>query len=548
MQKIIYPYIRFSSEKQSGGHSHKRQTGSIEDYAKINSYEVNDTLNLRDLGISAYKGKNAKIGALGMFIKMVEDGSIPTDGSSYLCIEQFDRLSRQTVDEAYSLFRKILLLNVNIITLMDKKVYTKKSLNDMVSIISSLLLMEQANIESRNKGKRVAAVFKTRLEQLRNGEKVQFGYMLPGWIDNLGTKTATNFVINDKVKTVKMIIDMYLKGETMGHIARILNEKQIPQFARKKTKNKSSWNSGKISHLLTNQCLLGQLRIKKTNEIIENYYPAVLSKDDWDDIQSSKKINAKIKVAGRRSINIFQGRLFCADCGNKYYFETDDKLGKNGKKYIYHMLKCSGRRFHSCDSKSIRFDDLTDNNFFFFEKILDKQKVEYYNKIKSEIKLSEESISKLNDQIKEIDELLDNDEIGFKAHAISTSKIIDKIEVVETKIALNKQHILFTRHTNKVDNFDKNDPISVAKAKKFIKDNYAGIIISSKHATIISLMKSGEFFIKPIPRRGDDNIPESYFQLDKIKQNLQKQSRKGMMDGKFTELLTAFNFYDTVID
>ena len=538
----------FSSEKQSGGNSHKRQIESIEDYAKINSYEVNDSLNLRDLGISAYKGKNAEIGALGMFIKMVEDGSIPTDGSSYLCIEQFDRLSRQTVDEAYSLFRKILLLNVNIITLMDKKVYTKKSLNDMVSIISSLLLMEQANIESRNKGRRVAAVFKTRLEQLRNDEKVQFGYMLPGWIDNLGTKSETNFVINDKVKIVKMIIDMYLKGETMGHIARILNEKQIPQYARKKTKNKSAWNSGKISHLLTNQCLLGQLRIKKTNEIIENYYPAVLSKDDWDDIQSSKKINAKTKVAGRRSINIFQGRLFCADCGNKYYFETDDKLGKNGKKYIYHMLKCSGRRFHSCDSKSIRFDDLTANNFFFFEKILDEQKIEYYNKIKAEIKLSEENISKLNDQTKEIDELLDNDEIGFKAHAISTSKIIDKIEVIETKIALNKQHILFTRHTNMVDSFDKNDPISVAKAKKFIKDNYAGIIISSKHATIISLMKSGEFFIKPIPRRGDDNIPEGYFQLDKIKQNLQKQSRKGMMDGKFTELLTAFNFYDTVID
>lgn len=547
MQKIIYPYVRFSSEKQSGGNSHQRQVESIENFAKINGYEVNDTLNLRDLGISAYKGKNAKEGALGVFIKMVENGSIPVDGSSYLCIEQFDRLSRQTVDQAYSIFRKILLLNVNIITLMDKKVYTKKSLNNMVSIISSLLIMEQAHIESDKKSRWVSAVFQTRLEQLRNGEKVQFGYMLPGWIDNLGTKTATNFVFNDKVKTVKMIIDMYLKGETMGHIARILNEKQIPQFARKKSKNKSSWNSGKISHLLTNQCLIGQLKIKKTNEIIENYYPSVLSQDEWDHIQSTKTINAKTKVAGRRSINIFQGRLFCADCGNKYYFETDEKVSKYGKKYIYHMLKCSGRRFHSCNSKSIKFDDLTDNNFFFFEKIFENKKAEYYDKIVLEIKAAEKNILQLNEQLKEIDQLLESGEINFKAHAISTSKIINKTEVVEKKIALNKQHILFTRQTNMIDGFDKNDPVSVAKAKQFIKDNYAGIIISSEHATVISLMKSGEFFIKPIPKRGEYNIIKGNIQLESIKKNIQAQDKKGLLDGKFSELLTAFNFYDTVI-
>ena len=147
MQRIIYPYVRFSSEKQSAGHSHERQIEKIKEYASVNGYEVNDTLNLRDLGVSAFKGKNAEKGALAAFLKMIEDGTIPTDGTSYLCIEQFDRLSRQTVDEAYSLFRKILISNVNIITLMDEKVYTKKSLNEMVSIISSLLLMEQANVE-----------------------------------------------------------------------------------------------------------------------------------------------------------------------------------------------------------------------------------------------------------------------------------------------------------------------------------------------------------------------------------------------------------------
>ncbi|MGM5884292.1 recombinase family protein [Vibrio parahaemolyticus] len=545
MQRIIYPYVRFSSEKQSAGHSHERQIEKINEYASVNGYEVNDTLNLRDLGVSAFKGKNAEKGALAAFLKMIEDGTIPTDGTSYLCIEQFDRLSRQTVDESYALFRKILISNVNIITLMDDKVYTKKSLNEMVSIISSLLLMEQANVESEKKSERVSAVFKSKLEKLRNGEKIQFAYMLPGWIDNIGTKENPNFIINDQVKTVRMIIDMYLGGETMGHIARILNEKQIPQFARKKTKNAiSSWNSGKISHLLVNRCLIGELKITKTKEIIKDYYPSVISKDEWDIIQSTKRTNATTKIAGRRSINIFQGRLFCADCGNKYYFETDDKTGKHGKKYIYHMLKCSGRRFHSCDSKSIKYDDLTGNNLFFFEKVLDQKTEDYYNKIKLEISQFENQIEELKKEQNELDLLLNNKSINFTAHAIANSKILDQIDILEKDIALNKQHIAFTMNTNMVDKFDKNDPVSVAKAKKFIKDNYAGILISSKYGTIISLMKSGQFIINPIPNRFDDSIPKASLQLFEIKEQIQSQDKKGLLDGKLKELLDAFNFLD----
>jgi len=545
MQKVIYPYVRFSSEAQSTGHSHERQVERIKEYASVNGYEVNDTLNLRDLGVSAFKGKNAEKGALSAFLQMIEDGTIPTDGTSYLCIEQFDRLSRQTVDEAYSLFRKILISNVNIITLMDEKIYTKKSLNDMVSIISSLLLMEQANVESDKKSKRVSAAFKSKLDKLRNGEKVQFSYMLPGWIDNIGTKQNPNFIVNNHVKTIRMIIDMYLSGETMGYIAKTLNEKKTPQFARKKTKNLiNSWNSGKISHLLVNRCLIGELRIKKTGEIIKDYYPSVVSKDEWDIIQSKKRTNATIKAAGRKTINIFQGRIFCADCGNKYYFETDKKVSKSGKEYIYHMLKCSGRRFHSCNSKSIKYDDLTNKNLFFFEKTQEKKPKEYYEKLKSEINNYGKQIDELKRERAELNSLLDNEEINFKAHAFADSKILDKIESLERDIALNKQNITFTMTDNMVDKFDKNDPVSVAKAKKFIKENYAGILISSKHETIISLMKSGQFSINPIPNRYNDSIPKASLQLFEIKKQIQEQDKNGLLDGKLKEVLYAFNYLD----
>ena len=125
----------------------------------------------------------------------------------------------------------------------------------------------------------------------------------------------------NSTSNVTLICSCGRPGETMGHIARILNEKKIPQIARKKTKNRTnSWNSAKISHLLTNQTLIGKLHIRTTGDVIEDYYPSVITKDDWDLIQAKKKTRNITKSAGRRSINIFQGKMFCADCGNKYYF------------------------------------------------------------------------------------------------------------------------------------------------------------------------------------------------------------------------------------
>lgn len=147
-RKVLYPYIRFSKDEQKHGTSYERQMDKIEKYAAENDFVIDDTLNLKDLGLSAFKGKHKDKGALGGFIKAIEKKSIPVDGSSYLCIEQFDRLSREDVDTAYQLFRSILKANVNIITLMDKRIYTKESLNDMMSIIYSIMLMSQANVES----------------------------------------------------------------------------------------------------------------------------------------------------------------------------------------------------------------------------------------------------------------------------------------------------------------------------------------------------------------------------------------------------------------
>ncbi|EPO0042675.1 recombinase family protein [Vibrio harveyi] len=554
MSKIIYPYIRFSSDKQSAGSSFQRQMERITDYANENGYIVNNKLKLQDLGLSAYTAKHIEKGALGAFLDGIKQGLIEKDGSAYLCIEQLDRLSRENVDDAYQVFRKILKANVNIITLMDNKIYTKDSLTDLMSIMYSLMLMAQANQESAKKSDRVLRAFENKLDKLNEGKQIQYVGILPGWIDNKGTKQETNFVINQRAKTVQRTFQLYINGNTMGEIARIFNNEKVPQVAKKRHKNyTNSWSSAKINHLLKNRCVLGELFIRKTGEVFKNYYPAIVSIDDWDIVQSMTSSKKTTKSSGRKSINIFTGKIFCSCCGQKYYFETDDKMTKTGKK-LYHMLKCSGRRVSMCKSSSIKYDDLIDSTPNLFGMIT-KKKQDNSKKI-NDIKLKIGEITKDTRELKQksstLEKLNDENNLDFTIYLKESSKIQKQIRTNEARIASFKLNISRLSSNNKLDYFDKNNPDSVAKAKKFINDNFAAFIISSDSRFCVALYNDGQIFQFTIKNRKIEkktnqvkgiNSFESLNEFNKLKEQILDTFKKGTMDGRFMEILQATNYW-----
>ena len=80
-----YSYIRFSTPQQAKGDSHARQTDKAARYAADHGLALDTALNLTDLGVSAYRGKNAKTGSLSVFLKAVEDGAVPR--GSFLLVE-----------------------------------------------------------------------------------------------------------------------------------------------------------------------------------------------------------------------------------------------------------------------------------------------------------------------------------------------------------------------------------------------------------------------------------------------------------------------------
>src|SRR5690348_11123783 len=110
-----YSYIRFSSAPQGRGDSLRRQTELSERYAAKHSLVLDQSLHLRDLGVSAYDGSNVARGALGGFLRAIRQGRIAK--GSYLLVESLDRLSRAQVMQALSVFTEIINAGVVLVTL-----------------------------------------------------------------------------------------------------------------------------------------------------------------------------------------------------------------------------------------------------------------------------------------------------------------------------------------------------------------------------------------------------------------------------------------------
>lgn len=550
MEKIIYPYVRFSSEQQSGGSSYKRQMGDILKYAKENGYTVNNSLELKDLGLSAYKAKHIEKGSLGDFLDALDTGVIESDGSAYLCIEQIDRLSRQSIDNAYQVFRRILKANVNVITLMDKKIYTKASLNDLMSIMYSSMLMAQANEESAKKAERILKSFDHKIDKLNNGETIQYVGIFPGWIDNKGTKQKTNFVVNEKAKIVKRVFKMYIAGTSMGDIARIFNEELVEQVAKRRHKNfTNSWSSAKINHLLKNRCVLGELRIAKTGDIYENYYPSIISVDDWDVVQSMTATKKTKKASGRKSINIFTGKMFCAGCGQKYYFETDDKITKKGRT-LYYMLKCQGRRVLGCKSKSIKYDDFIAStpNMFGMITQTKKDNSNEINQIKEKISEISTETKKIEKDIITLETMNESGDLDYMTYLKESSKQRKKINVNDARIADFKANIARLSSDNKLEFFDKTDPVSVVKAKRFVNENFAAFVVSSDSKACTALYSNGmviHFTLNNSKLEKKEKIKpvDGFGEFYELKEEILNAYKSGRMDGKFIEILKATNYW-----
>ena len=100
-----YSYIRFSTPEQAVGHSLERQMEAARSFATRRGLELDEALTFRDLGVPAFRGRNAKRGALADFLTAVREGRVAK--GAYLLVESLDRVSRQNAWDAADTMRAI---------------------------------------------------------------------------------------------------------------------------------------------------------------------------------------------------------------------------------------------------------------------------------------------------------------------------------------------------------------------------------------------------------------------------------------------------------
>lgn len=305
MPRKAYSYVRFSSGKQELGDSVRRQVAKRDEWLERKGVELDTTLDLSDLGVSAWKGDNVSTGALSVFLDLCKRGTIAK--GSYLVVEHLDRLTRQQVRPALRLFMAILDAGITIVTLDPPREYSPDD-KDALSLIEPLILFTAANDKSE--------ILSTRLREAwaeKRQKREPMTRWVPAWL-RLKADRSEYELIPEKAEIVRRIVKLSLDGFGDMRICRILNDEGVPVIS-----DHRCWSNGYIAKLLKSPSLYGSFEPgtfenKKrvlTGEVWEDYFPAVISKDTWYLLRDSRRGRKTQRgPVGKDVANLFTGILF----------------------------------------------------------------------------------------------------------------------------------------------------------------------------------------------------------------------------------------------
>ena len=413
-QPTCISYIRFSSERQSLGSSLERQFQLSIEYAARHGYVIDERFVYRDLGVSAFTGEHAKVGDLYRFLEAIRNGKIPK--GSILLVESLDRLSRESVLDAFAQFQEILNEGIKVITLCDEMEYTKENLGtDFSKLLISLSIMMRANEEIKLRSKRIREGFEKKRKNLSNVKMSANG---PSWL-KLIKATNTFEVITERADIIRDIFQMSFDGHGITTIARRLNQSQVPAF-----RSPRGWNHSSVRKLLSSRSVIGEYQphiqskdMKKpipVGDVVLNYFPAIIDEEIYYAVQA--RLSNGTHVAGRTAKieNIFGSMTTCGYCGARM-----DVTAKGKHPNIVRYLVCSNARSGiKCSYISFICNELEDA-FLSYCKEIDIRDVLKLERLHDRARLSELNLQlsskrgQLNQQ-ENVKKILDKELINIK--------------------------------------------------------------------------------------------------------------------------------------
>lgn len=452
-----YSYLRYSTSAQGeafGGDSVQRQKSLIKSF--LDSHNAEIVKSFEDLGISSYRGKNAKnlrVGAFAQFLEMVRNGQIPK--GSYLIVEGFDRISRQKGLQTAKIILDILSANIRIFTASDNHVYDINAENHLEQQMRISLISERAHDESKQKSQRGLAAYGSKMKRIKSesDKRLESGVYPalmargPYWL-KVNECKEYEFIPSRVEEVRKMVSLMSEKNVGAKRCAKLLNEAGAER----------AWTPDYILSIISSGLIAGhhsprktmysdtaQVRYVRTGEIIPNVFPPILNDLEWNHL---KNVLTERKAKGgkkqRLNENVFAGVVRCAHCGNTLRYQQS-------KKYSY--LVCAGSEKGLCvynSTLSFSYRKFSEaffkaSNHFDFNSLVNKKsesqlqhKKSELEKSRSELALKRKSYSTLE---KQINNLLESDEgipTAFTKKLVELEKAIAASEkaVVDFEYAL----------------------------------------------------------------------------------------------------------------
>lgn len=270
---------------------------------------LDTALTLRDEGLSAYHQKHVKQGALGAFLRAIDEDRIAP--GSVLIVEGLDRLSRAEPVLAQAQLAQIVNAGITVVTASDGKEYNRKQLKAQpMDLVYSLLVMIRAHEESDTKSKRVKASIRKLCEAwkagtyrgiIRNGKD-------PAWLHWNGERFE---IVPERAEAMRQVIDLFLRGYGLKS-AMVSMKGSGTDMASLPTMPATFYKALKRKDLIGTKVL----EVDGTEYELEGYYPPLLDEATYNAVQVANAARHRRKGKGEiPGIVSGLGIAVCGYCG-----------------------------------------------------------------------------------------------------------------------------------------------------------------------------------------------------------------------------------------
>lgn len=379
-----YSYIRMSTKEQLQGDSLRRQLQQTRAYAKKHNLELVEDYD--DIGVSAFRGRNAEQGALRRFLDAVQTGEIPQ--GSHLVIESMDRLTRQTAMTAVALMSEIIDAGITIVTLDNQVSYSAESVaTNQANLFIAIGEIMRAHEESRRKSNLLSHAWSEKRKQLRESGTI-ITARVPAWL-SVNKSTGEIRPIPERAAVVREVFDLACSGYGTYSIAKTLNQRNEQAWGTPKKSNARPlarnslaphWHESYVKKILANRAVLGEFQPrtvqtlsggkklrKPEGEPIPDYYPRIISDDIFRDAALAME-RRRTTARGRKGpvyANILSGLLFCDRCGAGMRF-IDKGPGPKGGQYLRCSRTVAGG---DCCNKAYKYESVEQTVLLFLENL-----------------------------------------------------------------------------------------------------------------------------------------------------------------------------------